>query len=178
MLVSFPTNVTGQYVVGDTIAFAVGASGYKSADWDLKFVIGSTPPTSFAATPDGDGWEINAAPANTSEIQPGVHAVALVLTHKTTGARQTYATRRISFLPDPTRSFPTSWAQRTLDKIETAIEKLSGSTNQQVIINGESYTKKDIARLMEVRRELRVEVDNERQSLGRGRSRRIVSRFV
>lgn len=177
MLRLFPNTIPNQITVGDTISFTVGLTGYLASDnWSAKLVVASNPPTSFSLTASGGDFVGAIPPEDSRTIKPGQHLLVLVLTH-TDGTRLTHSSRITSFLPDPTLPLPASWAGETLGKIEAAITKLSGGTNQSVSVNGENYTKKDIRALMEIRNTLRAEVVAERIALGRGASRKIRTRF-
>ncbi len=167
---------------GDSVEFSLSISNYPSDEWTVQWVVCAEPRVSVAGTVDGVGYSVDMDGSVTEDTKPGTYATFLIFTNiADPEQRATVPQRGIVIRPNPVKPLQKTFAMQTLVDVESAIKSLSKGTNQQVSIGSETYTKKDLNRLFDIRNMLRVEVAAERKAMGlpsTGGGRKIQTRFV
>jgi hypothetical protein len=168
------------FYAGDTVTFSVKRTEYSSSEWDLVFVIAfPTGRLSVQASTEGEGFEVTVPGNRTEKAQPGSYPCFLVFSKD--DERVTVQQRGVVIMPNPLRDFSPTEAMELLANVVAAIKTLSRGTNQQISIGSETYTKKDLKTLFDIRDRLRVEVAAERRAMGlpaRGGGKKIYTRFT
>jgi hypothetical protein len=105
-----------------------------------------------------------------------------VFTNPGTDERDTYGPWPVVVQPNPLLPRTPSWAQTQLTAINTAIARLVTGANKQVSVDGQTYTKRDMKELIDMRNHFLFLVNNELVVLGLisavSGNRRVVTRFV
>lgn len=143
-------DVPRSFVAGDSVELEITDPDHSPVEgWGAQWVIQTPTPTVTSAVVVDDGFTFELASADSATITPGQYAQYLVYTN---GAqRETVQQESVLILPNPLVSATPTWAQSTLLLVEGAITKLSRTSNSQVSINGETYTKQSIDKLLELR---------------------------
>jgi hypothetical protein len=178
----FPLNAPRFFVQGDSISFDVAMSGYSPVDWDLKFVVLADTPVAFDALEVGETFRVELTPAQSLTIPAGRVGFCYVFINTATNKRDTYGPWPVVVQPNPLLPRVPSWAQVQLTSVNAAIAKLLTGANKQVSVDGQTYTKRDLKELMDMRHHLEFLVTNELRVLGliapTSGNRKIVTRFV
>jgi hypothetical protein len=154
------------FVAGDSFNFEYNdVSHPASQGWAAQFVIMTTAPTLIAGVADGDAFDFSMDSATSALIVPGEYGQALVFTKA--GKRETVSLLSVIVLPNPVVASAPSWAMMALTECETAIRNWAKGSNAQVSINGETYTKKDIDKLLTLRNYLATVVASELKLQGK-----------
>lgn len=168
------------FVAGDTVSFDVPIGDYPTTDWTCNWVIAASPIFQQAGTIVGPNHHIEVAPATSATIPPGKYGQTFVFTKTATGERRSVGGNDLFVLPNPTVVITTTWAQDTLVLVEAALKKLAARTNAEVIVNGQTYRKENMAMLADFRDRLRNEVMTTEAAAGRparGGAKTLVTRF-
>ncbi len=138
-------------IAGDIVTFSVVNSCYGSADWDMAFVMVATglAPVSVDADAQADGsYLVTLTGPQTATVNPEQYSCAYVFTQgdPVNTARKTIpVSLPLWVVPDPTQTNAPSPNQVQLAALQSAMLKLSAGTNLSVNINGQTYTKRDVA---------------------------------
>jgi hypothetical protein len=168
---------------GDSVEFSLSISNYPSDEWTVQWLLCTEPRVSVAGTAGvNNGFLVDADGRETEDVAPGTYATFLVFTNiADPEQRATVPQRGIVIRPNPVKPLQKTFAMLALEDVQAAISSLVKGTNQQVSIGSETYTKKDLNKLFEIRNQLRVEVAGERKRMGlpsHGGGRTIQTRFV
>lgn len=165
---------------GDTLSFRRQFSEYvPSAGWALTYtLIGPAGLASFAASPDGDAWQITVAAATTAGFPTGV--CSLLETAEQTGVRHTLGRRTVQVranLAAATAGTDTrSHARRMLESIEAWLEKRA-PTMASMQIAGRRLDNYPLPDLLALRDRYREEVRREDAAQSGGRRGRLLVRI-
>lgn len=165
---------------GNTVKFTVISRDFPPATWTLKYVMSKDGAKKLekevAPNPDGN-WLVTLAAADTANFVPGRYDFAVYATLET--ERASLGNGQIVVEPNLSMDRPKTTAETLLANVEAAITKLSSGTNQSTNFNGQTYMKKDLGKMLEVRDRLRAEVQGERAATGGGANwKTIATRFV
>lgn len=177
-----PIQIPIYFVAGDTVTFNVSEPDYPSPTWVLNWIVLSATPFQQAGVSDGNGgYVVTVIPATSATMTPGNYATAFVFTNGATGERRSVPGSVVNVMPNPTVPPVPGWAKATLAVVQAAITKLAATTNKEVIVNGQTYQKKDEKLLMDFRDRLRIEAEADEAAAGRparGGAKTIVSRMT
>jgi hypothetical protein len=136
---------------GNAYIFTESFGSYPATTWTLELVLNSpalaVPPT-FQAVVVNKTFQFTLKNADTSAlVPPGAYDWAEYATEIASGERATAATGILQVIEDLTKPHVPTYAETMLSNIETAIAALSTGTNQSVNFAGQSFTKKDLAKM-------------------------------
>lgn len=126
--------------------------------------------------PDGS-FTFALTSAQTAQIAPGAYLATISVTDAG-GNRSNYSTDQVLVLPDPSKPMAQTVAQQQLALFEAALLQIS--PRQSVMINGQSYSFRQLKDLQDARDRAQARVDAELRALGlsrRGGAQTIVTRF-
>ena len=160
------TAVPSTFEAGDTLSFTEpGGSNYPPGAWTATLVLNRAGrgTQSFTGTTSGSAFGWTLTTAQTALIAPGTWTYAIYVSDGT--QRATLKTGTIGVLQNLAVDATPSPAQVMLTALESAITKLSGSVNQIVNFNGQSFTKSNLGDLLKQRVQLKAEIYREQQAL-------------
>lgn len=181
------TNCTGTPALaecGDTVSISQQFSNYDASAWTIALFLSfnGTAATNVAGTGTGTNWSFVLPAATTSNLSAGNYFFAYYATSTSNNTRNTVATGAITFIPNLAATQTVSISQQQLDALNATILTLSASGNASCSFNGQSFTKRDLHQLMEMRRELEAQVFREQRAAANLRgvvdSGNIAPRFV
>lgn len=148
---------------GTTVVFHVADACHPSALWTGVLVLnnGVAAATSVTMTANADGQRfdatISATVSATIALGPST-AIPIFTKIADTSVKEYGRAQSTTVLEAITATSTPSSAQTMLAALETAIKKLSGTVNQSVSFNGQSYSKGDLAKLLKERVRLQAEI--------------------
>lgn len=167
MAATIPTREPEEIQAGDTLKFTITLADYPADDgWTLTYRLTSATAqiAAFAASADGSSHAVSVAATTTADWAAGLYELRGQV--EKSGEKYTTHVSNVQVLADLMADNASGNDQRTharkaLSNVETAIEALASGTNQTFVINGESYSRKDLEQLTRVRDRYRQEVANE-----------------
>lgn len=165
---------------GDSLQWIRSLSDFPAPAWTLKYVLlAPAYKIEVTSTADGSSHKVDLSSSVTSGYPPGNYTFTGYVDNAG-GERHTLFRRMMEILPDLT-SLETedgrSYAVRTLEKVEMAITELSDKGLTSASINGNTWTRQDIGKLMGLRSRLKSEVELEHQADGIGSGGEIFGHF-
>lgn len=182
-----PSCVPRAIDAGTTVTFTVSDACHPSALWTAVLVLnnGVAAATSVTMTANADGVRFDCTISATvsAALALGATTAIPIFTNIATGAVEYGHAQMTTVLPAITATATPSAAQAMLTALNAAILKLSGAVNQSVSFNGQSYSKGDLAKLLQERVRLQAEIIAEQKAAfaargGRGDDGRIHTEFV
>ena len=163
-----PTNsgVPCSIEAGTTVKFSLQDSEFPADEWALTFIASRDGAKKIekAAEVEEGKWIVTIGATETQALLPGVYDFACYAVKGEEKAR--VESGRLTIEPNLAIDRPKTTAETMLANIEAAIAKLSSGTNQSTNFNGQTFTKKDLSKLLEDRDKLRAEVQGERAASG------------
>lgn len=161
---------------------------FPADEWTLTYYLRANlagGEITISASADGDGYEVDVAPAVTAEYTPGFYYWSAYVAQS--GDRKLVAQGRLEILPNPIDvTSPVdgrSHARRTLASIEAVIERRATTDQQRYVMQavGRSVDKIPILELLKFRDYyaglVSAEEEKERIARGEASGRNIVIRF-
>lgn len=188
MACSVPSHLPSAIDAGTTVAFTVSDCCHPSALWTGVLVLnnGVAAATSVTLTANADGVRfdatISATVSATLALGPTT-AIPIFTKISDTSVKEYGHAQSTTVFPAITATAVPTAAQAMLTALNAAIVKLSGNVNQSVSFNGQSYSKGDLAKLLQERVRLQAEIIAEQKAAfaargGRVSNGRIESEFV
>lgn len=170
------------FTAGDTFVQTVSVQEFPPATYDSRMVI-----VGLGEDGEIEGVEVegqhafNVSATDTGAWAPGSYRYVIQFISKDTEAVTTYGQGTINIAPNPLLPLPVSWVRSTLTQVEAALTKLAGKTNSVASVNGQSFTKVDLSKLVQWRKDLKAELDQENALAGKPSAtagRTIITQFV
>lgn len=164
---SIPDKTTsGEYVVwSETLAdYPQGTYTVAYNFVDLATPVDGYEKFSVAGSGSGTTWTFT-MPTGGSAPKPGRYRWQQVVTRVSDSKAVTIASGVLIIAPDFSATPTTTAAQTMLAALETAITSLSSGLNETVSFNGQSFTKKNLRQLYDMRRDLQAEILLEQRRL-------------
>jgi len=160
------TTIQGLYECGDNITIVQSFTDYPASAYSITLYLSlnGTAATNTAGSGSGTDWTFSLTSATTSNLTAGVYDYAFYATKTADNSRSTAQTGQLTFIPNLAASQTPSTAQQLLTALNATILELSGSGNQSVSFNGQSFSKRDMTQLMAMRRELEAQVFREQRA--------------
>ena len=182
MLTTSPS-LPKSFFAGDTVEQTFGVNGYSPSEYTCTYGLPDAKTGGFTklCTSSGANFVLTITSAESANINAGLWAAFLIFTRVSDSARFTELVPSVLVYPNPATERPASWARTTLAAAEAAIAKIASKPNASVSVGGQTYTKQSLAALMELRDELKMEIQQESMLDGRPNSggyRTIRTRFV
>jgi len=173
------TSMPCQFESGNTLVVTMPLSTYAPSEGAarLYLVLNGAPIANFTATESGNDFTFTISATASASLAPGLYDWAIYFTY-TAGERETALTGQITVLPDMATAQTASIAQQMLDALNATILSLSGSGNQSVSFNGQSYTKRDMGQLMRMRTDLQAEGIREKANAAARRGENISKNYA
>jgi len=156
---------------GNTVIFTEQFADYSPADWaaTIYLSLNGVPVNNTTATESGVTYTFTIAATTTAAFQPGTYDYVIRVAGG--GEVATAKTGQINVLQNLAVAATPSTAQAMLTAIDATITALLGSGNQSVSFNGQSYTKRNITELRQMRLDLQAEVIKEQRAAAAARGR-------
>lgn len=151
------------YECGDTIVLTPTFTAYPSTAYSITLYLSlnGTAATNAAGVGSGTNWTFTLPATTTSNLSAGTYNFAFYATKTADSTRSTAATGQLTFIPNLAASQGKTPTQILLDSLNATILALSASGNVSSSFNGQSFQKRDLHQLMEMRRELEAQVIRE-----------------
>lgn len=163
---SQPTCIQAIYEVADSVLIREVFSNYPITDYTIGLYLnlnGTAATNVSGVGSDTNTWTFTIPSATTTNLTPGLYDYAFYATKTADSTRSTAKTGQLTFIPNLAATTPKSETQLILDALNATILALSASGNSSVSFNGQSYAKRDLHQLMEMRRELEAQVFREQR---------------
>lgn len=170
-------NIPSTIQAGDTIKWRDSASSdsfgnaISSANWTLTYYLRTNTATEAATvigSAYGAGWELTIAAATSAGFVAGQwywQAIASYGSEKLTlGAGQLQVLAALDYSGTPSALDGRTQAQIDLDAVQAAIRAIISGQAKQYSIGGRSFTKLDLADLMQRESTLKAEVKREQKA--------------
>lgn len=161
-----PTSIPALSEIGDTFAFSETFTAYPADAYTITLYLNlnGTAATNVAGTNSTlTTWDFSIPKTATANLTAGLYDYAFYATKTADNTRSTAKTGQLQFIPNLAATVTKSEAQLILDALNATILSLSASGNQSVSFNGQSYSKRDMMQLMQMRRELEAQVFREQR---------------
>ncbi len=162
-----PTGIQAQYEVADTVAIVETFSDYPIASYSLILYLnlaGVAATNVSGVGSDTNTWTFTLPNTTTTNLTPGLYDYAMRATKTADSTTSTAKTGQVTFIPNLAATTAPSAAQVLLTQLNATILALAASGNSSVSLNGQSFTKRDLHQLMEMRRELEAQVFREQRA--------------
>ncbi len=163
---STPTSIPSLVEVGDTIAFQETFTDFPSTDYSITLYLNlnGTAATNVAGTNNTvTVWDFAIPKTTTVNLSAGLYDYAFYATKTSDSTRTTAKTGQMTFIANLAATTAKSAAEILLDTLNTNILALAASGTSSISFNGQSFTKRDMHQLMEMRRELEAQVFREKR---------------
>lgn len=174
------------FTQGDSVAFTVGAEGYPSSAWTLKFIVISqtgqiAAQVTAAADADNISFDVALTTTQTAAIAPGRYNWRYVLTEGSQRVTvNSVRATEIFVAPDPLQNLPQTPEMIRLASVQTALAKLAANPLTSTSVDGQTWTQGNIASYRDEEDRLQVIVWNQMRKLGlstNGSAQQIVTQF-
>lgn len=159
------TCIMGQYEVADTVVIQETFSDFPSTAYSVTLYLNlnGTAATNAAGTGSGTTWTFTLSNTVTTALTAGLYDYVFRATKTADNTTTTAKTGQLTFIPNLAVTTAKSAAEILLDSLNATILTLSASGNSSVSFNGQSFAKRDLHQLMEMRRELEAQVFREKR---------------
>jgi hypothetical protein len=179
--VSVPENVPSSLVAGDLWQWTRSLADYPAGTWTLTYYFqNQSGAFSKAASASGTTHSVSIAAADTSAYKPGRYKYSARVASGLSVFTLEDEGGWLDVEPNPASAGGAdvrSWARRTLDAIEAALEGKASQDQLSMSVGGRSIARIPPKDLMDWRDRLRSEVRAEEQSETSGKGRVIKARF-
>jgi hypothetical protein len=160
------TCIPAQSEVGDTVQFSQNLGCVVDPDYTVRLylAIGGVPATNVAGTANNSSWDFTLSSAVTTNLSHGRYDYVFKATKTADNTVSTPKTGQIVFIPNLAATTAPSTAQVLLTALNETILLINANPDQSYSFNGQSVTKRDLAQLMDMRRELQAEVFREQRA--------------
>jgi hypothetical protein len=169
--------IPAQIRAGDTVKWRVDASrdsfgnAVSSANWSLSYYIRSNTAgegVTVTGTAYGAGWEFTLSATDSATLDAGDYYWQSIATYGseklTLGAGQLQVLAALNYSGTPGAYDGRTQAQIDLDAVQAAIRAIISGQAKQYSIGGRSFTKLDLADLMQRESTLKAEVKREQKA--------------
>lgn len=174
------TAVPREAIAGDTWRFTLDLGDYTAPTWDAVFYAENGDSTfSVTASDDGASHAFSVSAATTAALKAGRYYWAIRVNDGT--VYETAERGWLEVLVDPAaagRVDRRSWARKTLDAVEATIQGRATDDQLQMSVNNRALTRHSLAELVQLRSQLRAEVEVEENAERAGLGRQIRVRLV
>jgi hypothetical protein len=165
-LTAIPESMTS----GETVVWSESLPDFAQGTYTIayNFAAHTTPVDgyeSFQVSGSGSGTTWTFTITNAAAPKAGRYAWQQIVTRASDSAKLQIASGTLTVIPNLATAPTTSTAATLLSQLETAISTLTTTTNASVSFNGQSYTKKDMSRLLDDRTRLQAQVLRENRDL-------------
>jgi hypothetical protein len=179
--VSIPENVPSSLTVGDLWQWTRDLDDYPAGTWTLTYYFSNAFGSfSAAGSASGTTHSFSVAAATTATYTPGRYQVRARVVNGLSSFTLEDEEGWLDLERNPALAGATdvrSWARRTLDAIEAALEGKASQDQLSMSVGGRSIARIPPKDLMDWRDRLRSEVRAEEQSETSGKGRVIKARF-
>lgn len=152
--------VPAQFQSGDSVAFTLTDTNFPATEWTAQFLMfrqGKTTITTNGAT-NGTSYDFAINSATSTNIAPEDWNYCVRFTNTSNAAVKSPLQWQgaVFVLSDPTVTYDPTVDEALLAALDAAILTLSGSANQSVSFNGQSYSRQSIDMLRQWRTQLQA----------------------
>ncbi len=160
------TSIPAQAECADTVTWTQTLSDFPATAYAVSLFLNlnGTAATNTAGVGTGNSWAFTISSAVTTNLSPGTYDYIFRATATAGGAVTTAKTGQITFIPNLAATTTKSISQLQLDALNAAILIFNTSTVEETNFNGQMVKRKDLSKMMAMRRELEAQVFREQRA--------------